>query len=268
MPDDFDEKQFLTGHQPVLLALRARRRPFYHLYLSRELEAADFAAAAKAAGIPVTKMTARELGDLVESGKHQGAALECGPLPEHTLDELLRFSPPGGRDLLVLLDGVEDPRNLGAIARSAAFFGARAMLVPGRSTAPLSPAASRASAGALEVLPVARVPRLAAACGALADEAYEVAGVELGGEPLWTWSAPAPRVALVLGGEDRGLSHPVRRGCSRILSIPGGPAGAGPAGSLNVSVAAGIAMFHIASRVQGPKSKVQDQKAGMHADDV
>jgi 23S rRNA (guanosine2251-2'-O)-methyltransferase len=244
MPEDTDEKQLLTGHQSVLLALRARRRPLYHLYLSRELEAADFTRAAAEAGVPVTRMTTRELGDLVESGKHQGAALECGPLPEHTLEELLRFSPPDGCDLLVLLDGVEDPRNLGAVARSASFFGARALLVPGRSSAPLSTAASRTSAGALEVLPVARVPRLAAACSALADQAYEVAGVELGGEPLWTWTAPAPRVALVLGGEDRGLSRPVRGECARILSLPG----TGPTGSLNVSVAAGIALYHVASR--------------------
>jgi 23S rRNA (guanosine2251-2'-O)-methyltransferase len=249
MPDDAnDDHQLLTGHQPVLLALRARRRPLYHLYLSRDLDAAEFVRAAGEAGVPVTRLTSRELGDRVESGKHQGAALECGALPEFAFDELLRFSPPDGRDLLVLLDGVEDPRNLGAVARSASFFGARALVVPARSSAPLSPSASRTSAGALETLPVARVSRIAEACRRLRDEAWEVAGIELGGEPLASWDGPADKVALVMGGEDRGISHPVKRHCSRLFTIPGSPGGA-PTGSLNVSVAAGIALFHLTSRL-------------------
>ena len=150
-----DEKHYLSGFQPVAEALRQRRRPLFRLHVSRKKGAPDLVRLAESAGVPVTQADPERIGRLAGTGKHQGVILECGPLPLFTLEEVLSFDPPGGRDLLVLLAGVEDPRNLGAVARSCSFLGARVLLVPEKGSAPFSPSASRASAGALESLPLA-----------------------------------------------------------------------------------------------------------------
>ncbi len=244
MPDAPDQIQLLTGHQAVREALRARRRPLYRLLVARDAEAGELLGLAREAGLSAFRVTSAELGNLTRNSKHQGVVLECGPLPEYPLDELLRFSPPGGDDLLVLLDSVEDPHNLGAIARSAFFFGARALIFPLHGAAPASPAASRASAGALESLPLARVTRASRAAEKLAQAGYRLLGVELGGEPLGGLppAEAGGKVALALGGEDKGVSRGVAERCDRVLSI-----GGSGVGSLNVSVAAGIALHHLAT---------------------
>lgn len=239
--------QILTGLQAVREALISRRRPLYALNVARQSKVGDLAALAREAGIPVQEKTAAQMGQLTGSGKHQGVALECGPLPVLSLDDLLRFDPGGKSDLLLLLTAVEDPRNLGAVARCCSFLGARALLVTGSGTAPLSPAASRTSAGALESLPVAVVGSGPAACSRLARAGYEVVGVELGGEPMESFRPSGPKVALVLGGEDRGLGDRVRQACSAVVTIPG----RGPTGSLNLSVAAGIALYHASAVLSG-----------------
>lgn len=238
---NMDELQILTGHQCVLQALRHRRRALYRMWLSRRSGSQELNNAARDFGLTVRRADSEDLNRIAGNAKHQGVALECGPLPVHTLDEILRFQPPDGNDLLVFLVGVEDPRNLGAVARCCSFLGARAMILPGKGSGPLSPAASRTSAGALESLPVAVVPGAVAACGDLGSAGFQVTGVELEGDDLWEWKDTGGKVVLVLGGEDRGLGRRLKDACDRIVSIPGNA----PVGSLNVSVAAGIALFHV-----------------------
>jgi 23S rRNA (guanosine2251-2'-O)-methyltransferase len=170
--------------------------------------------------------------------------LECGPLPVFSIDEILRFEPSGGGDLLLMTTGIEDPRNLGAIVRCGLFLGARAMLVPSRGSSPLSPTVSRTSSGALESLPMAMVPGAANACKRLKSEGYEVVAVELGETPLEEWQTVSEKTALILGGEDRGVGQGVRKFCDRLVTIPGTEA----VGSLNVSVAAGIVLYHVMER--------------------
>jgi len=236
-----NEIQYLCGFQPVLEALRHRRRPLYSLVVSRKKGSQELIDLADKTGIPVRETTTDHVGRLAASSKHQGVVLECGPLPVFPLEELLRFQSADGRDLLVLLAGVEDPRNLGAVARTCSFLGVRALVLPGRGTAPLSPAASRSAAGALETLPVAMVKSAPVGCELLSTAGYEVVGVELGGEALSGFQGASLKTALVLGSEDRALPPRVRAACSRILTIEG----AGPTGSLNLSVAAGIAIHHV-----------------------
>ncbi|TNF49019.1 RNA methyltransferase, partial [bacterium] len=237
----------LTGLQTVRQALIQRRRPLYRLWLSGRTGAGELRRQARDLGVEVRTAANGELGRISGSGKHQGVVLECGPLPVHTLEELLRFQPPGGTDLVVLLTGVEDPRNIGAVARSCSWLGARALLLTGRATAPLSPSASRTSAGALESLPVARVSSAAHACRSLITAGYDLVAVELGGIPLEDWEDVRPKTALVLGGEDRGVGQAVRDLCRNVVSV----AGSGPVGSLNVSVAAGIAIHHVVTGRRG-----------------
>ena len=238
-----DDTQFLSGIQPVLEALRHRRRPLFSLLISRQKGSEELIRRAEDAGIQIKTATAEKVGQLAGTSKHQGVVLKCGPLPTFSLEELLRFEPADGEDLLVLLAGVEDPRNLGAVARTCSFLGVRALILPSRGTAPLSPTASRSSAGALESIPVAVVKSAPIGCNLLSDAGYGVVGVETGGEALSDFREVPGKTALVLGSEDRALSPRVRAACSKILTIEG----EGPTGSLNLSVAAGIVIYHVVS---------------------
>jgi 23S rRNA (guanosine2251-2'-O)-methyltransferase len=198
-------------------------------------------------GLPFKEVEPVDLGRMAGHGKHQGVLLECGPLPTFSIDEILRFESSGGGDLLLMTTGIEDPRNLGAIVRCGLFLGARAMLVPSRGSAPLSPTVSRTSSGALESMPMVMVSGAVNACQRLNSEGYEVVGVELGGTPLWEWQTVSEKTVLLLGGEDRGLGQRVRKFCDRLVTIPGTET----VGSLNVSVAAGIALYHVMERRRG-----------------
>lgn len=238
--------QFLSGTHPVTQALKARRRTLYALYLSAKKDTGDLYRLASEAGVAVKKVDNERLGRMAGSSRHQGTVLECGPLPTYDLDELTRFEPTDGRDLLVMLSGVEDPHNLGAVVRTCSFLGARALILPVKGAAPLSPAASRASAGALELFPVTLARGAPNACSALAEAGYEVVGVEQGGEALSGWKPSGGKTALVVGSEDKGLGGRVRSACSRLVTIEG----EGPTGSLNLSVAAGIAINHVISQLK------------------
>ena len=241
-----NDVQFLSGIQPVLEALRHRRRPLYRLLVSRQKGSEELVRRAEDAGIKVQSATTEKVGQLAGTTKHQGVVLECGALPTFSLEELLRYEPTDGRDLLVLLAGVEDPRNLGAVARTCSFLGVRALVLPSRGTAPISPTASRSSAGALESLPVAVVKSAPVGCDLLAEAGYGVVGVELRGEALSEVNEVIGKTALVLGSEDRALPPRVRAACSKIVTIEG----EGPTGSLNLSVAAGIAIYQVIRRMK------------------
>lgn len=248
MSNNDADLQILTGIQPVLEALKQRRRALYALHISRKKDVGRLLELASSLGIPVDRIDTERVTAIAGNSRHQGIALECGPLPLHDLEEILRYTP-SHEDTLVVLSGVDDPRNLGAVARCCSFLGARALVIPGRSAAPLSPVASRASAGALESLPVAASGGVTRVCQRLEEAGYEVVGVEADGDDITTWELPPERVALVLGAEDRGLGPTVRSLCHRVVTIPG----YSPVGSLNLSVAAGIALYHLLSRRHSEK---------------
>ena len=167
----------LYGLHPVLEALRARRRPLHRLRVREDLRRPGIRRAiaeARDAGIEVVQTGARELAAAVGEAPAQGIVLEAGPLPVVPLSTLCA-SAPGSRRVLAL-DGVEDPQNLGAIARVAEGAGVGGLILTRRRSPPLSPAVSRASAGAIEWLPVARVPNLGRAINQLKDKGFWVIG--------------------------------------------------------------------------------------------
>ncbi|CUH10260.1 23S rRNA (guanosine-2'-O-)-methyltransferase RlmB [Jannaschia seosinensis] len=171
---------------------------------------------------------------------HQGAALEVRPLDWGRLDDVAR--PGGGAPLVVLLDRVTDPHNVGAILRSAEVFGARAVLAPSRHSAPETGALAKSASGALERQPYLRVGNLGDAMERLRDQGYVTVGLD--GEAEGTLSAVAAELrdrptAIVLGAEGPGLRDRTRSLCDRIARID--PAGA--FGSLNVSNAAAVGLF-------------------------
>ena len=158
--------------------------------------------------------------------------------PPATLIDLLRPSD-AGPGLLVLLDGVEDPHNLGAVIRTSLAAGARGVVIAERRAAGLTDAVARAAAGALEHLPVARVPNLARAMEDLKEAGYWLVGLDERSEKNLTDLDLTVPTGIVLGGEGKGLHELIRTRCDFLASIPT----SGPVRTLNVSVAAGIALF-------------------------
>lgn len=238
----------ITGIHPVHEALRARRRALRRLRLREGLRQATIAplvAEARRAGVAVEPVSARELARLAPGVSSQGVLLEAGPLPEVPLARLA--SAGDAPRTLVALDGVEDPRNLGAIARVAEAAGVGGVVLTRRRSAPLSPACVRASAGALEWLPVTRVPNLGRALKELKSRGFWVFGGDPEGpEELYGLSdrVLAGDRVLLLGAEGRGLRPGVRALIDHRVRIPM----AGRVASLNVSAAAAVMLFELGRR--------------------
>ncbi len=189
------------------------------------------------AGIPVRREPRQALDRLSGGATHQGIVAVGGAHAYEELESILaRLDGPG---LLVALDGVEDPRNLGAIIRSAQAAGADAVIVPERRAAGLTPAVAKAAAGALEHLPVARVTNLVRTLERLKEQGYWVVGLDERAGKNFRELDYRGKCTLVLGGEGAGLRHLVRQKCDFLASIPT----RGPITSLNVSVAAAIVLF-------------------------
>ena len=235
----------LTGLHPVREALRARRRALGRLHLSGvpRPEWADLQALAREAGVGVVvgDPAPPELAD-----QRPWVWLEAGPLPELELEALLAGAKAPGATL-VALDGVEDPQNLGAIARAADATGVAGIVLTRRHAPPLSEAVSRASAGAIEWVPVSRVPNLNRALGAMKDAGFWVIGADLEA-PVDLFEAPdawlrAPRV-LVVGAEGVGLRQGVIQALDHRVRIPM----TGQVASLNVSAATAVVLFELKRR--------------------
>jgi 23S rRNA (guanosine2251-2'-O)-methyltransferase len=150
--------------------------------------------------------------------------------------------------LLVLLDGVEDPHNLGAVIRTAHAAGANAVIVPERRAAPLTETVERAAAGALEYLPVARVTNVTQALEKLKQQGYWIYGLDERGTVQYDRVQYAQPTVIVLGGEGKGIHQGVQKHCDVLVKIPM----SGQVSSLNVSVAAGVVLFELRRRLGNP----------------
>jgi 23S rRNA (guanosine2251-2'-O)-methyltransferase len=233
----------VVGRNPVVEALRAGV-PASALYVQTRLDADDrwreAMRLAVAAGIPILEVTKAELDRLSGGGVHQGLVLT---MPEHRyadLDDIAEAT------LIVALDGVTDPRNLGAIARSAAAFGAGGIVIPTRRSVGVTASAWKTSAGALARVPVAQVGNLVRALRSLQDAGFTVVGLAADGDATLGSLPPAvlaDPVVVVVGAEGAGLSRLVGEVCDWRVGIPM----AADVESLNASVAAGIALHAVFS---------------------
>jgi 23S rRNA (guanosine2251-2'-O)-methyltransferase len=196
-------------------------------------------------GIKVKFVYRNELDRWAESDAHQGVAALAQQPQEKSLNEILAIE--GSTGPLVLLDGVEDPRNFGAILRSALAAGAAGVVTTKDRSAPLSPVAVKASAGAAFVIPIARVTNLARTLDDLKDRDYWVFGADIDAEQTIYQVEWAVKSAIILGGEGRGLRELVKKKCDILFRIPINP----KVESLNVSVAAGVILFEFRRRLSG-----------------
>jgi 23S rRNA (guanosine2251-2'-O)-methyltransferase len=189
--------------------------------------------------------SADELEQLCGSPDHQGAVAEADPYPYADPETL--FVEDDGQGLVVALDQIQDPQNLGAICRSAEISGAAGVVIPERRAAAVTPAACKASAGAVEHLPVARVRNLADWLGEAKDAGAWVYGAAADAPDRYTEVDWVGRAVLVLGSEGKGIRTRVASKCDRLVSIPVG----GRIESLNASVAAAVILFEAVRQRQG-----------------
>jgi len=233
----------LYGVSPVLECLRAGRRACQRLYVKEggagpQLQ--EILRLARQRRVAVEERSVQDLANLARDRHHQGVVLMCGELPTHDLRDFLG-GVGYGRACLVALDQIQDPQNLGAIVRTAAFLGASAAITLRRGCAPLSAAVSKASAGALEFLPVIEVANLADALLRCRDNGFAVLGTGLGEEAVDFRTVGRPeRLVLVLGSEGDGMRALSRRRCDCVVRIPGVPG----TQSLNVNASAAILLQH------------------------
>ncbi|MEJ5944177.1 23S rRNA (guanosine(2251)-2'-O)-methyltransferase RlmB [Pseudokineococcus basanitobsidens] len=241
--------EVVAGRNSVVEALRADI-PATALYVAARVESDDRTREAiKTAadrGIPLLEASRTDLDRLTDGAVHQGLALQVPAYDYAGVDDLLAAARASDRaPLLVALDGVTDPRNLGAVLRSTAAFGGQGVLVPERRSAGVTASAWKTSAGAAARVPVARATNLVRALEQLKAAGLFVVGLDAGGDvALPDLELATGPVVLVVGSEGKGLGRLVRAACDQVVSIPMDSA----TESLNAGIAAGVALYEVARR--------------------
>jgi 23S rRNA (guanosine2251-2'-O)-methyltransferase len=227
--------EIVYGVRPVVEALRSKRRGVYEVLDSVGNEEVALEAAAR--GVPVKRVPRGRIEELARGGVHQGVVARVGPYPYSGLEEILAAPDP----LVVVLDGVTDPRNLGAMLRVADGAGAGGVVIPKDRAVGVTPVVVKASAGASEHVPVARQTNLRRAVEKMKQAGvwtYAAVGEAAGATSYTDLDISGP-VAFVLGSEGRGVRRLVREACDGLVSVPM----RGAVSSLNVSVAAAVLLF-------------------------
>jgi 23S rRNA (guanosine2251-2'-O)-methyltransferase len=234
------DTRILVGFHAVTARLRHRAESIRALYVAGDRHDArmrDLLARAQAGGVAVHTADDRRLAELAAGQRHQGVvAIAEAAMPHVTLADVLE--PGEEPPLLLVLDGVTDPHNLGACMRSADAFGAHAVIVPKDRAVGVSATVVKVASGAADTVPVIGVTNLARALRDMKEAGVWVVGADVGGESLFDADVSGP-LAWVLGAEGEGLRRLTREHCDRIVGIPL----VGSVESLNVSVAAGICLY-------------------------
>jgi len=238
------QEDVISGRHPVQEALQSGR-PLKKIVLAKGLKdprADQVGQLARAAGVPVEFQERARMDQLAPGTNHQGILALAPPFAYASLEDLFRRA--GGRGeapFFLVLDHLQDPHNFGALLRTAEAVGAHGAVIPERRSVGVTTGVYKAAAGAVEHLPVARVTNLARALEELKIRGVWVAGADMQGEHIYSQADLKGPLALVLGGEGKGLSPLIREKCDYLLRLPM----AGRTASLNVSVAGGILLYEI-----------------------
>jgi 23S rRNA (guanosine2251-2'-O)-methyltransferase len=257
------------GVQPVLEALRAEARPVERITIAEgahESRLHEIFELARAARVPVRRAPRSELQRLAEGANHQGVVATIAAARYTDSDELLdslaarvgTLDPP----LAVVLDGVEDPRNLGAVIRTVECAGAHGVFLPERRAAGLTETVAKAAAGALEYVPIARAVNIVRLLEELKGRGIWTVGTAADAKVAyneWDWTQPC---ALLLGGEGEGLRRLVRERCDVLVSLPL----RGRIESLNVSVAAGVVLYEAVRQRTAARSEAYNERGNRNAE--
>jgi 23S rRNA (guanosine2251-2'-O)-methyltransferase len=234
--------------------LAAGRRPVRQVWLAEGLDPApildDIARLAAAASVPVRTVNTARLRQSAHTDAPQGVMAFAVALPEVDLDDLVITGADGRAPFLVVVDGLTDPHNLGALLRTAQCAGATGAILPRHRSVHVTATVAKAAAGAVEYLPMAVVPGIPSALARLADAGLWTVGLDAGApNPLWSLTVATEPIAIVLGAEGSGLSRLAKARCQLLVAIPQ----AGPIASLNVAAAGALACFEV-SRARAHRS--------------
>lgn len=243
----------IAGRNSVQEALRSGRAidSIYVAKGNRTGSISAILAKAKEMGIAVKEADPKKLDFLCGGANHQGIAAVAAVREYAALDDIFRLAEERGEPpFLIVADELEDPHNLGAILRTAECSGAHGVIIPRRRSVGLTYAVGKASAGAVEYVPVARVTNLVKTIEELKQRGVWVYAADMDGEP-WCGADYSGPVALVIGSEGRGVSRLVRENCDFVISLPM----LGRINSLNASVACGVLCYEIARQRKGIKAR-------------
>lgn len=247
----------LTGIHAVKEALEAGR-PMDRIVIAKgrqDTRVEEIVQLARKQNISVRFEDRGQLDRLADSRDHQGVVAMVASRPTNTLEDILAAANAsaghGAKGLIVLLDGVEDPHNLGAIVRTALAAGAHGVVIPERRAAGLTDTVTRASAGAISHLLVAKVTNLARSMEELKEAGYWLVGLDETAEKSYAEVDYTSPIGIVLGGEGNGLHDLTRKRCDFVVSLPT----IGPVKSLNVSVAAGVVLFEALRQRRAAREK-------------
>lgn len=233
----------IVGRNPVREALRGDR-PINKILLLKNTNTGplqEILALAKEKGVLVQKVEKPALDKFVRDVSHQGVIALVSPKAYVTVEDIIEAVPPGELPFLFLLDEISDPHNLGAILRTADAAGAHGVIIPRRRSAPLTPTVAKSSAGAIEYVPVARVANISQTIEILKNRGIWLVGADPdGASMLWDVRLDGP-LALVIGGEDKGLGRLVKERCDFLVKLPM----LGRVNSLNASVAAALFAYEV-----------------------
>jgi 23S rRNA (guanosine2251-2'-O)-methyltransferase len=247
MTDDKKQKDDLVfGRNPVSEAIRSSRAVNRILVAkgARTGAIVGILAKAKKKNIPIKDVDPKKLDYMTGGANHQGIAAYCAVKEYSSVDDIFDLADNRGeKPFIIILDEIEDPHNLGAILRTAECTGAHGVIIPKRRSAALSYAVGKASAGAVEYVPVARVTNISNTIEDLKKRGLWVYGADMNGTNYRDCDFSGA-VALVIGNEGKGIGRLVREKCDEIVSLPM----KGKINSLNASVAAGVLMYEIASK--------------------
>jgi 23S rRNA (guanosine2251-2'-O)-methyltransferase len=240
-----DSENFLFGVNPVLEQLRGAPHAIREILIADSAQRAQTALIAKEAkqrGIRLTTVHPRALDRFAAGNRHQGVVARVEPHPYLSLGDMLKnLGPPATAQTILILDGLTDPRNFGALLRTADGAGVRYVMIGKDRSAPVTPVVAKAAAGATSHIDVVRVTNLRRALVALKENGYWVVGLDARApETIFDHSYP-PRLAVVLGSEGAGLRPLTMRECDLRVSVPM----LGQVASLNVSVAGAVFLYEI-----------------------
>lgn len=248
-----ENTNLIFGRNAVAEAIKSGRN-IQSVFVQKNIQGAGkgILELARKAGVSITLVDKRELDRMSgEKMNHQGVACKTSPYEYADLDNVLSSIDSlteleGGRlPLLILLDGIEDPHNLGAIMRTAECVGASGVVIPKKHSAGITDTVVKTSAGAVEYLPCVRVSNIAFTIDKLKEKGFWIYGCDMDGDSLWSTELEG-KVAIVIGNEGSGISRLVREKCDFIVSIPM----KGSISSLNASNAAAVVMYEVARQAQ------------------
>ncbi len=233
----------LFGIHTVNEAIKAGRRKIYEIYLAKEKSSQrleEIAYAAEPLNIPIRRISSQQLASLTVSTAHQGAAAKVGAYPIADIHDIFQYVESRNTSpFLLLADGIEDTQNLGALIRTALCAGVHGIIIPKDRAASPTPAVSKASAGASEIMRIAQVTNMVSVIQELKDRGLWIMGMDAGAETSVFDTDLSGNLGIVIGSEDKGIRPLVRHHCDALLSIPQ----AGIFNSLNASAAGAVVMY-------------------------